>query len=59
MSFEKYIDANKSKFSYFIEHFKKLISIQYNNYINLLNDESNKKREKFSIADGVVNFCLN
>ena len=51
-----FIDANKPKFSYFIEHFKKLISIQYNNYINLLNEESNKKREKFPFADDIVNF---
>ena len=39
-----------------LKHFKKLISIQYNNYINQLNGKSNKKREKFSIADDILNF---
>ena len=53
-----FIDANKPKISYFIEHFKKLISIQYNNYITLLNDGSNKKREKFFIADDIDKFLI-
>ena len=39
-----FIDMSKPKFSYFIEPFKKLNTIKYNNYINLFNNESNNKR---------------
>ena len=51
-----FIDINKPKFSYFLEHFKKLIIIKYNQYINLLNENNNHQRDKFSIANDIIDF---